>query len=280
MGLEALAATVRSFAEDGVEVLAVNGGDGTLHRVLTAAVEAFDGVLPKVAILPGGTMNIAARSSGWLGTPEQALAAVIAQVREGDGPLRERRHWLMQIDGQHYGFLWGNGLLARFLEVYEAVDDPTVMRAASILARGAGSAMVGGPFAKQLTRRWIGEVEVDGVVLDRTDWLAVAAGTVEQIGLGFRPFRLVESNPGRMHVVGLGCSVARFARELPRVYGQRPLAAAENVEKPARRLVLRSEEAATFMVDGDFHRGGHELVVEVGPSVDLLVPRDAPSRAG
>lgn len=274
--LAGLEAAIQGLPE--IDILAVNGGDGTLHRVLTAAVGAFGEDLPEVAILPGGTMNIAARSSGWLGKPIPALQAVLSHA---DRPsLVRRRHWLLRIDERWYGFLWGNGLIARFLEVYEEVDDPTTARAASILARGAASALVQGPFVKRLTRRWEGELEIDGVVHPRKDWLAVAAGTVEQIGLGFRPFRMVSEHPGQMHAVGLGCSVGQFARELPRVYSKRPLGHPENVEQPARRLVLRSDERATFMVDGDFHRGGTELVVETGPSIDLLVPPEAPVATG
>jgi len=267
-GLDALSEAVASLRE--VDILAINGGDGTVHRVLTAAVHAFGEDLPEVAILPAGTMNIAARSTGWLGRPEVALRRVLEHAEVGG--LARHRSWLMRIDAQWYGFLWGNGLIARFLEVYEQVDNPTTARAAAILGRGALSALVGGPFAKQLTRRWQGTVEVDGELLEPTDWLAISAGTVEQIGLGFKPFRFVADHPGQLHAVGLGCSVGRFAPELPRVYRRQPLADPLNIERPARRLVLRSEERATFMVDGDFHRGGNELVVEVGPSLDLLVP--------
>lgn len=266
-GLDALATEVRALADAGITLLAVNGGDGTLHRVITAAASAYgEDSLPQIAILPGGTMNIAARSTGWLGKPELALARVF------EGGLAVRPTSLLRVDGQWYGFLWGNGLIASFLELYEEVPDPTALRAATILGRGAASALVGGPFAAQLTRRWRGTVEIDGQMLDRDDWLAVAAGTVEQIGLGFRPFRFTEQGPGRMHAVGLGCAVGRFARELPRVYARQPLLAPENVERSASRLVLRGVEPATFMVDGDFHRGGHELVVDVGPTVALRVP--------
>ena len=110
--LEALDATVQAFADDGIETLAVNGGDGTLHRVITAAVAAYGADLPRIAVLPGGTMNIVARSTGWLGRPPEALQRVI------DGHTQERTVSLLKVD-ELYGFLWGNGLLARFLEVYE-----------------------------------------------------------------------------------------------------------------------------------------------------------------
>lgn len=261
-GLDALAETVADLAEAGVTTLAVNGGDGTLHRVVTAAMHAFDAP-PDFAVLPGGTMNIVARSTGWLGAPEEALGRVIS------GQVQRRERSLLQV-GELYGFLWGNGLLARFLEVYEE-GDPTVLRAAAILGRGAASALVGGAFVKRLTRRYEGRLLVDGVEQDRRDWLAVAAGTVEQIGLGFRPFRFTDQ-VGHLHAVGLGSSVGRFAFELPRVYLRKPLAASTNQEWPAQRLELHADEPIGFMLDGDFHRGGCSLTVQVGPSVHFLVP--------
>jgi diacylglycerol kinase family enzyme len=266
--LEELDAAMAQLAKNPPDVLAINGGDGTVHRVLTAASQAFP-TLPKLALLPGGTMDIAARSTGWLGRGAHGLQRLL----EGDLIPTERS--LLLVDGRWAGFLFGNGLIARFLEVYEEVDDPTAMRAAQILAHGAGSAVVGGPFAARLTRRWEGSVELDGTVLDGDDWLAVAAGTVEQIGLGFRPFR--NAKPGRMHAVALGCAVGRFARELPRVYRRSPLQEPGNVEQVSQKMVLRSAEPATYMVDGDFHRGGQELTVEVGVTVTLLVPPDSPT---
>lgn len=260
--LEELEQAVVDFAGFGVDTLAVNGGDGTLHRVVTAMVPAFD-VLPRLAILPGGTMNIVANSTGWLGKPPVALKRVAA------GATIERPCSMLRV-GELHGFLWGNGLLARFLEVYEE-GDPTALRAAAILARGAASALVGGSFAARLTRRYAGTVELDGTLLERQDWLAVAAGTVEQIGLGFRPFRFADQ-VGHLHAVGLGSSVARFAFELPRVYLRRPLAAADNLERAVSRVVLTSDEPIGFMLDGDFHRGGTTITVEVGPTVRFLVP--------
>lgn len=260
--LTELDAAIASLTASPPDVLAINGGDGTVHRVLTSALQVLD-PLPTLAILPGGTMDIAARSTGWLGRGHHGLARLM------QGGLATTERSLLVADGRWAGFLFGNGLIARFLEVYEEVEDPTAARAAQILARGAASAAVNGPFVKRLTRRWEGEVELDGEVLPNRDWLAVAAGTVEQIGLGFRPFR--HAAAGRMHAVALGSPVARFALELPRVYRRQPLKQAGNVERTATRLVLRSEEEASFMLDGDFHRGGKELVVELGPTVSLLV---------
>ncbi len=262
--LRALRHRMAALAAHPPSLLVINGGDGTIHRVLTEAVGVFD-PLPDVAIIPGGTMDIVARSTGWFGRG----AAGLQRLLVGTHACTERS--TLMVDGRWCGFLFGNGLIARFLEVYEEAPEVSAWRAAQILARGTVSALVGGPFARRLTRRWRGQVELDGAVLPGQDWLAVAAGTVEQIGLGFRPFR--DAEVGRMHAVAAGSGVARFARELPRIYRGRPLREAGNLERTARRMVLRGEEpASSFMIDGDFHRAGAELVVEIGPTVRFVVP--------
>ena len=53
---EAVTDVLAEFAREDVELLVVNGGDGTLQRVLTAILgdDAFDGRRPLVAPLRGG----------------------------------------------------------------------------------------------------------------------------------------------------------------------------------------------------------------------------------
>ncbi|MCA9493964.1 MAG: diacylglycerol kinase, partial [Myxococcales bacterium] len=86
--LEALAHVLGDARASGVTRVAVHGGDGTLHRVLTAWYqEAPDAPMPEVAILRGGTMNIVADSVGVREKPETFLP----RVRAGEGTRTTRR---------------------------------------------------------------------------------------------------------------------------------------------------------------------------------------------
>ena len=175
--LEALDEVAPHLAE--AEVLGIHGGDGTLHRVLTAMHRASLPV-PPVLLLRGGTMNIVADSLGNRWDAEQALAHVVA-----GGPTREEvRHRLVVDlgDDEVVGFLAGGGIISRFLELYYERDAPTPMDAAALLARGAASALVGGRTARRLTRPYTGSLTLDGVPWEGRRWLAVAIGTVEQWG--------------------------------------------------------------------------------------------------
>ena len=62
-------------------VIAVHGGDGTLHKTVTALDRAFgDDPLPPIAILCGGTMNVVATSLGMRERP----AVFLQRDRRGD----------------------------------------------------------------------------------------------------------------------------------------------------------------------------------------------------
>ncbi len=163
--LEELSAVAMQLAADPPDVLALHGGDGTMHRALTAMVHAFgDRPLPRVVVLPGGTMNIVASSVG------MKLRAADALALGATASPRTVRRWLLRIDGDRYGFLFGNGIVARFLELYYEKPDPTPFDAGWLLARGVASTVVGGPLIRQLTRRFDGEVVVDGVAWPTAGW--------------------------------------------------------------------------------------------------------------
>lgn len=275
--LDALAATARRFREREVDLVCINGGDGTVHKAVTALVHAWgDAPLPRVAVLPGGTMNIVASSVGVAGRPADLLEYLVAAYH-ADVPMPTTRRWLMRFEGEGldptpYGFLFGNGIIARFLEVYYEGSEPTPSKAAWLLMRGALSAMVGGRFIRRLMLPWSGTVALDGSPWGADSWTAVAVGSVEQIGLGFTPFHRVPRYPGHMHVVGIGGSVVDLARDLPRIYRGVGPHQPGNLDEVAQTLVLRSEEPQSFMIDGDFFRSGTELRISMDRHVDFIVP--------
>ena len=60
--LDDLPAAAESLFADGIELLGINGGDGTVHLTLTALLRAAAGrPLPALALLPGGTTSMSAR---------------------------------------------------------------------------------------------------------------------------------------------------------------------------------------------------------------------------
>ncbi|MCA9493876.1 MAG: diacylglycerol kinase, partial [Myxococcales bacterium] len=169
------------------------------------------------------------------------------------------------------GFLSGNGIVARFLEKYYENEDPTPADAARLLLRGSLSALVGGRLARELVRPYVGAVVVDGERLSHERWTAVAIGSVEQMGLGFRVFHGTVGHLESFQVVALGGSIADLARELPSLYRGRGVHRPKDSVHLVGELLLEADEPIPMMVDGDFYRADRGRVrITLGPTVDFV----------
>ncbi len=265
----------RRFRDEKIDVLAVNGGDGTLHVVLTAFIEAYEGEpLPPVAILRGGTMNTIAHGLRISGRPADLLSALLLRYHtDQDLPLAERN--ILKIEGgdrPEYGFLFGNGLLSNFLAEHYAAGDPSPLTAAWLLTRAIGSAIVGGELIRRLSAPAECSVEADGVAWPVERFLTVTIGSVDDIGFGFRPFFEALRHPGRMHALGFACDALGMVKVLPKVYLARPIDSPDIYSAIPQKVVIRSKTGTPFMVDGDFHPAGQTVTVSVGPRIRFVLP--------
>ncbi|MCB9793108.1 MAG: diacylglycerol kinase [Alphaproteobacteria bacterium] len=270
--LDALRRSLGVFRDREVDIIAINGGDGTAHVVLTAMLEVYAGdPLPKVALLRGGTMNTVASGLGIWGRPAPLLGRLAEQYHSGE-PFRTAERNLLVVDGHQAGFLFGNGLISNFLQAYYEGSEPSPAKAARLLTRAIGSTMVGGKYIQRLTRPVRCRVTVGHRRWESEQWLTVAAGTVDDIGLRFRPFYRSLAHPGHMHAVGCMGSPWSVVSRLWRIWRARPIEHPEIVDAVVERMVIEAEEPLGYMVDGDFHQGGQRLEVTVGPRVQLLIP--------
>jgi diacylglycerol kinase family enzyme len=269
--LDALAKLAPELAR--ADVLAVHGGDGTLHKVLTAILRATgeSAPIPPIALLRGGTMNIVATSVGVRAQAEVLLRRVLSGERL---PVETRRTLRIVADEgpPHYGFLSGNGIVARFLELYYDHPDPSPQTAAWLLTRGAMSALVRGSLAARLTRPYLGRVEIDSSCREGQRWLAVVLGTVEELGLRFRVFHLLPQDRDSLQVVGIGSPIGALAMELPSLYRGLGVHHEANFATLGRQVELRADEPIPLMIDGDFVRAeSGRVTYALGPPVSFLV---------
>lgn len=271
MDLSALEKSVEHFRDREIDILAINGGDGTNHVVLSAFLRVYgERPLPKIALLRGGTMNTVASGLGIRGRPNELLGRLVGAYHSGEPlPVLERN--LLVVDDKA-GFLFGNGLLSHFLEAYYRSPDPTPLVAARVLVHAVASALVNGSFARELMRPVEAQVTAGHRRWTATRWMTIAAGTVDDIGLGFRPFFRAVEHPGYMHALGMSCGASAVVGQLWNIWRGKPLTHPDMVDAVTDRLIIESEQAIPYMIDGDFHQGGQRLEVKVGPRLQLVLP--------
>jgi diacylglycerol kinase (ATP) len=271
--LEMLGEEARALAKAPPTIIAVHGGDGTLHKTLTALLQSFgEQPLPPIAILGGGTMNVVAKSLGIRTRAAPFLARLAALTREGKTPTVLHRR-CMRV-GDHYGFVFGNGLLANFLEEYYAGRRYGPARALWLLGRLFLSALVGGPFVARVFRRFRGRVVVDGTALDLPDLMAVGAATVKEVGLGFKLFHRADDDLERFTVLAIHVGARALVRDLPAIHAGRGIPPGRAFSSLASQLEIDPLESGTcYTIDGDLYRAHGPIRITVGPQVAIVDPR-------
>jgi diacylglycerol kinase (ATP) len=280
--VEELYRIAEDFRRVDIDILAISGGDGTGHVTLTGFLNVYGGhTMPHVALLRGGTMNTVANSVGVRrGKPEGLLGRLIhAYAQRAIAPLAGVERHVMHVEplegdaaAAHYGFLFGTGVVHGFLAEYYRDGEPSPLVAARTLARGIGSALIRGEMIRRMAQPFRGSVTLDdGTVWEERDYLAVAAGTIEHIGLNFKPFYRYAQRPKAFQVLGIHASPVGFVQELPRIHKSLPMRTDKTYDALASRMVVRSAAGRMgYMIDGDLHESRGPIAVSIGPRVRLV----------
>lgn len=110
----------RKAAADGLDVVVVLGGDGTVNEVVNGILADTDGRpdasrLPALGIVPGGSTNVLARTLGIPRDPVEATGALLEWLRRG----QTHTIGLGRVDERWFTFSAGLGLDAEVVEEVE-----------------------------------------------------------------------------------------------------------------------------------------------------------------
>jgi diacylglycerol kinase family enzyme len=281
--LEELAQMSGDLHQSRPEAIAVHGGDGTLHKTVTALVRAFGTEpLPPIAALCGGTMNVVASSLGIRERPLAFVQQLADAARSGQPPETLRRRCI-QVDTQ-YGFIFGNGLMANFLNEYYAPGGYGPGRAVWLLLRLLGSAVIVGPFMRRVFHRFRGVVKVDGVPISWPDFVTIGAATVREVGLGFKLIHRADDDPERFGVIAIHAGPLALIPDFVAVHAGRGVAPSRAYSAVASTLDIEPvEDVMAYTIDGDLYRKDRvsgPLRISIGPAIDFIKPQRGLIRVG
>ncbi|HYC57916.1 MAG TPA: diacylglycerol kinase family protein [Candidatus Binatia bacterium] len=201
---------IRSLADAGVDVLVVNGGDGTLQRALTELLCAGSAFrkLPVVAPLRTGRTSMSALDIGSPGDPLTAIDRVIGIARAGqvEQHLVQRAvlRMILEPDGiDHYGTFFGGGVIYRAIHLTHGIFPKGraqgVFGSSIITATLLGRVLTGS--ASEVLSPDHVEVHTDGERLEQTQYQLLLATTLDRLFLRLRPFW--GSGPGGIRFTGI-----------------------------------------------------------------------------
>lgn len=262
-----LFAGLRHMASEGVELVVIDGGDGTIREVLTRMPEAFGGRFPRLGLVPNGKTNALALD---LGVPTTTtLQQVVSAARAGKPTLR--RHCLEilrpgQALPERRGFIFGFGAFVRGTELAQKNHSVGLIDSAAVGVTLAGAALktlFGGPeepWRRGQSARHLGETR---------DWFLILASTLERLPLGVAPF-----GPPRagLKLLSVEAPPRRLLRALPAILAGRtdPWLAEDGYRRDDLTLCEMSFDSA-FILDGEAFEGGG-LSLRQGEALEFVVP--------
>ncbi len=260
----------RLFKEREVDILGINGGDGSNHLTLTAFIQEYrDTPLPKIAFLRGGTMNTISNACGIKGTQTGLLMNLTDKYRKNI-PFETTFRDTIKIDGR-YGFIFGNGLICNFLEAYYRQGNTSPWSAFRMFNRVIASALTRGSLVRKMFEPIRARVTVDGMKWERCAYTAIAASTIHEIGLGFKPFFRCEERPGTFHILGFIAKPAGLVLALPKFRMGSKISSKKVRESIAKHAVIESDRVWKYTLDGDIHKADRKLELSLGPRLEIIV---------
>lgn len=267
------------FAQERLDLLIIDGGDGTVRDVLTCAGDAWEGCWPRLAVLPSGKTNALAID---LGTPrdwtlEQALAAArVGRVATRSPVAVERRD---EAGSPVRGFLFGAGAFVAATALAQRTHRAGAFNGVAVglaLSWAVGQTMVGSPDGewrrgeRMRIRHHGRSVAMHDAALstDRAQYVLLAS-TLERLPLGIRPFGAkrpglktlaIDAPPRHMAAAAAALLAGSEAAWLERSGYHR-------VDAPALDLDLDGE----FILDGEVFPAGSYRIYEGAP-LSFVVP--------
>ncbi|MCP4035884.1 MAG: hypothetical protein GY733_03020 [bacterium] len=188
------------LARQEVDLLVVNGGDGTLQYALTEILEhrAFDGRVPMIAPLCGGRTNMSAGDLGASKAAVQGFAGLLDDVENGNLKERISPRRVLRIrygmDRQvQYGMFFGLGVIHRAIGLNHELFDNDHSRSiqgalgASLVTASLLGRLAAGDKAGILQPDKV-QVMIDGEMQDRGEFFLMIASSLNRLFSRMQPF--------------------------------------------------------------------------------------------
>ena len=267
---EALEETLREYAARGVGLLVVNGGDGTLRDVMTAAARVFD-TLPAMAIIPSGKTNALALD---LGIPEDwQVRDAIAAARAGRFVERAPVEILRGDESRPAarGFLLGMGGFVRATELAQSTHRVGAFNGVAValsLGWSMAQTLFGG-VDNEWRRGTTIRIAADGRPPVTRQLYLLLTSTLERMPVGLKPFG--RPRPG-LKLLTVDAPPRRLFRMLgPILTGTTgsPAVAEGFARTDPAEIRVQSDEG--FILDGELFAGG-DLTIRAGAPIRFAAP--------
>lgn len=269
--LDHLEEVARRFLRSQIDILAINGGDGTISHTLSAFLRVWgDRPLPRIALLKGGTMNVLASHLGIKGNrPEHILFQLVEMVSAGV-PLPVRPIQSLNIEG-HTGFLYADGTSANILEEYYKNKTGTA-GGIWLGIRLWLASLFGRPLARRLIRSRPIRFRPARQPALEVEALGCFASSVSNLPMGMPMFSHKRQGAGYFEGITVTTPPGKLLWRLPFIlFARKKGYSFEKFSYSCKGLIIEGSEPFSYTLDGELYRSKGNLVdIKPGPLIDFI----------
>ncbi len=265
--LSELTDSVHYFCQQNIELLAINGGDGTISCTLTALIHAYqDKPLPKILILPGGTINTLAQNLSIRGTPEEILYQAINKY-SSTGKLACRNLPSLKVNN-HYGFIFASGTCAHFLQVFYK-NKTNALGSLLLLAKIILSRLTSNHLYNQVVRSQYYELSVEQQGTIKHQSCSVLCSSIKNLPLGIPYFRNIPADQSAFELSSIITPARSLPWRLPSLLIKKKTH--DKVNLTCKNITMQSDYEINYTLDGELYSTNEPITTEIGKTIEFLI---------
>lgn len=270
-GRDALKTALDDFAKDGLDLLIIDGGDGTVRDVISLLPHTFGEDLPLLAVLPSGKTNVLAID---LGTPNDwRLEEALIAARQVEPRIKSRPPLRVSWADERpclQGFFFGVGAPVKATSLAQRAHRIGFfhnLAVAVTIATATLGALFGG--ARDEWREGVpARLSLDGQAQPGEERFAVVATALKRLPFGLKPFGAPREG---LKVLDVDAPPKRLWKALPLVLSGKAEPKLETMGYRRRDpLKVTLSGGAPFVLDGEIF-DGDDLTIGLGPALRFLV---------
>ena len=273
-----LTTVVDVIKKEGINLLILNGGDGTLQMGITVLIKHLPREkIPILLPLRGGTMNMAANNLGIRKSPIDTVRIIMNHIDAFHNGVEQLSTIPLKIlkikDAEHgvrYGFTFSNGIVYKIQKAYYATGNPTFQTAANMTTTIIGNFILGTQKGKSFFEKIRSHITIDGKVYPYNKTLLSVASVLQKLVLWFKPFYQPEKK-GIDNFYFLSVSMDSFTIIANiRALSSGRLLHEKSFNGIAGKVTIQSDGG--YGIDGELTDDGYtDVTIEEGPEINFLV---------
>lgn len=269
--LKGLRDTIVNFRERDIDILGIDGGDGSISVALNTVVEEYQGrPLPQIAVLGGGTMNVVSAQLSQKNSHKDRCKSLLG-IASSEESYKTKKLDSLSVEGR-CGFLYTDQSFVRLLNKFYEVKGGKA-KALGFCLKVIWSGLLQNPFFKKHVENQVVRVLNGTTEVMNEKTLGIFVATIEKLPLGIPFLPQISNAGGACNLVSINCDAKKVIQRLPfLMLSNRNSSHKEKFVCHGNALEIQYSQKTIYTLDGEiFTAKEKNLSIGTGPKFEFCV---------